>query len=268
MRNSHQKNNNDAEVVDDDNTTNKNTTNTTNNNIKNEKSMGSILSRGGGVKHRKTTSSTAAIATANAADKDSDINYINRDHNDMHNNTHKNINNSNGGCGGTQRCTGGERRERAKSVNTVASRMKQVVEKMISTQRLRETHPQITIFLYKSEQSEITNAFFVELQNENPSLFHNRYDFFVLLLAKYDEFIAALGVGGGIDKKRKNIGEEEQVEEEEQEEDMGQKGDVSSLFTCQQSQPISSFYGNSSNDNTYNNNIDDNCDKMQVSDAT
>ena len=89
---------------------------------------------------------------------------------------------------------GGDRRERVKSVNTVAARMKQVVEKLIDIQRQHESHPQITIFFYKSQQSEITNAFFVELQKENPSLFHDKHNFFALLLEKYDEFIAALGV--------------------------------------------------------------------------
>ena len=80
------------------------------------------------------------------------------------------------------------KRERAKSVNTVASKMKQVVEKMIQTQKDGEAHAQLTVFLYKSQQSEITNAFLVELQKENPALFQDREGFIRLLLSHYDEF--------------------------------------------------------------------------------
>jgi hypothetical protein len=87
---------------------------------------------------------------------------------------------------------GAERRERAKSVNTVAARMKQVVEKMIQAQRSEEPRPQATVFLYKSQQSEITNAFFQELQKENPVLFRHRDDFLSLIAARYDEFITVL----------------------------------------------------------------------------
>jgi hypothetical protein len=39
-----------------------------------------------------------------------------------------------------------EKRERTKSVNTVASRMKQVVEKMILSQKEGESKQQVTIF--------------------------------------------------------------------------------------------------------------------------
>ena len=84
------------------------------------------------------------------------------------------------------------RRERAKSVNTVAARMKQVVERMIAAQKHGEVRAQLTIFLYKSQQSEITNAFFLELQKENPALFHQRDAFLALIAARYDEFVTAL----------------------------------------------------------------------------
>ncbi len=94
-----------------------------------------------------------------------------------------------GGGGGTE-----QRRERAKSVNTVAARMKQVVDKMIQAQRSEEPRPQVTVFLYKSQQSEITNAFFQELQKENPLLFRQRDDFLSLIAARYDEFVTCASV--------------------------------------------------------------------------
>ena len=87
-----------------------------------------------------------------------------------------------------------ERRERSKSVNTVAAKMKQVVEKMIQAQKEGEAHPQLTVFLYKSQQSEITNAFLIELQKENAALFSDRASFVRLLVAHYDEFTAAPGL--------------------------------------------------------------------------
>ena len=83
---------------------------------------------------------------------------------------------------------GAPRRERTKSVNTVAARMKQVVDRMIASQRGGELRPHTTVFLYKSLQSEIVNAFFIELQKENTALFHDRKAFLRLIAARYDEF--------------------------------------------------------------------------------
>lgn len=83
-----------------------------------------------------------------------------------------------------------ERRERSKSVNTVAAKMKQVVERMIMAQKDGDAHPQLTVFLYKSQQSEITNAFLVELQKENAGLFQDREAFMALVMMHYDEFTA------------------------------------------------------------------------------
>ena len=82
----------------------------------------------------------------------------------------------------------GSKRERSKSVNTVAARMKQVVERMIAAQRNAEPHAQLTVFVYKSPQSEIINAFFSELQQENPALFRTRDALLALIAARYDEF--------------------------------------------------------------------------------
>ena len=66
--------------------------------------------------------------------------------------------------------------------------MKQVVERMIATRRAGEPHAQLTIFVYKSPQSEIINAFFSELQKENATLFRSRDDLIHLIATRYDEF--------------------------------------------------------------------------------
>jgi hypothetical protein len=85
-----------------------------------------------------------------------------------------------------------EKRERIKSINTVAAKMKQVIDKMIQRQRDKEVHQHMTVFLYKSQQSEIINAFFLELQKENPTLFENKSSFLALITERYDEFIQAV----------------------------------------------------------------------------
>lgn len=85
-----------------------------------------------------------------------------------------------------------EKRERIKSGNTVAARMKQVVEKMIISQKENVIHPQITIFLYKSEQSEIVASFLQEMRRENQSLFNNKKKFMELIAAKYDDILPSL----------------------------------------------------------------------------
>jgi hypothetical protein len=79
-------------------------------------------------------------------------------------------------------------RERSKSVNTVASKMKQVVERMIQSQRDGEVHPRLTVFVYKSQQTEITNAFLGEMQKENTTLFNDRTSFMALIVSHYDDF--------------------------------------------------------------------------------
>ena len=53
------------------------------------------------------------------------------------------------------------------------------------------TRIQITVFLYKNQQSEITNAFLQELEKENPTHFRNRDDFLNLIAERYDEFKGA-----------------------------------------------------------------------------
>ena len=98
-----------------------------------------------------------------------------------------------GGGGGTAVASTSQqqqRRERSKSVNTVAARMKQVVEHMVASYKAGELHPNLTIFQYKSPQSEIINAFFNELQRENRVLFHSRDEVLALIARRYDEFVA------------------------------------------------------------------------------
>jgi hypothetical protein len=85
-----------------------------------------------------------------------------------------------------------EKRERTKSVNTVASRMKQVVDKMILSQREGESKQQVTIFLYKSQQSEIIASFLNEMRKENISLFNSKKELIDLITSRYDELIATL----------------------------------------------------------------------------
>jgi hypothetical protein len=90
-----------------------------------------------------------------------------------------------------QQQAGKEKRERVKSSNTVAARMKQVVDKMILSQKEKMAHPQITIFLYKSEQSEIIASFFQEMRRENTSLFEDKNIFMNLIASRYDEIKAS-----------------------------------------------------------------------------
>jgi lauroyl/myristoyl acyltransferase len=85
-----------------------------------------------------------------------------------------------------------EKRERTKSINTVAARMKHVVEKMISSQKDGESRPQVTIFLYKSQQSEIIASFLNEMRKENVNLFNNKTDLMHLIVSRYEELIASL----------------------------------------------------------------------------
>jgi hypothetical protein len=47
--------------------------------------------------------------------------------------------------------------------------------------------------VYKSQQSEITYAFFQELQKENSTLFSNRDAFLALIAERYDEFRRGMG---------------------------------------------------------------------------
>ena len=85
-----------------------------------------------------------------------------------------------------------EKRERIKSVNTVAARMKQVVEKMIAGQRDSDSQQQVTIFLYKSQQSEIIGSFLHEMRKENNVLFKNKKDLMELITIRYDELVNTL----------------------------------------------------------------------------
>jgi hypothetical protein len=70
-------------------------------------------------------------------------------------------------------------------------RMKQVVEKMIASKKEGIPHPQITIFLYKSEQSEIIASFLQEMRRENSNLFNNRELFLELIMTRYNDIRSA-----------------------------------------------------------------------------
>lgn len=67
--------------------------------------------------------------------------------------------------------------------------MKQVVEHMIASHKAGELHPNLTVFLYKSPQSEIINAFLTEMQRENHGLFSTREALLALITKRYDEFV-------------------------------------------------------------------------------
>ena len=87
---------------------------------------------------------------------------------------------------GSRHCTL-DKRDRGKSYNTVAARMKAVVERMIQSQKHGEPHQQITVFMYKSQQSEIISLFLQEMRQENISLFNNKQMLLDVISARYDE---------------------------------------------------------------------------------
>ena len=64
--------------------------------------------------------------------------------------------------------------KRIKNTNTIAAKMKVVVERMIQSYKTNETRPLLTIFVYKSLQSEIISSFLHEMQKENVTLFANK----------------------------------------------------------------------------------------------
>ena len=81
-----------------------------------------------------------------------------------------------------------EKRERGKGYNTVAARMKSVIECMIQSQKQRTPHQQITVFMYKSQQSEIISLFLQEMRQENILLFNDKKTLLDVIAARYDEF--------------------------------------------------------------------------------
>ena len=85
-----------------------------------------------------------------------------------------------------------ERKERNKSMNTIASKMKMVVEKMIENGKSGNLQHEMTIFIYKSHESEILYTFLQEMRKENPEMFRNKRKFLETISEKYDEIIASL----------------------------------------------------------------------------
>jgi len=91
------------------------------------------------------------------------------------------------------RCTiKNEKKERMKNSNTIASRMKQVVERLMQGQKNKENGPVLTVFVYKSQQNEIISSFLHEMRKENPNLFEDRTQFLELLTSKYDSMLSTI----------------------------------------------------------------------------
>jgi hypothetical protein len=59
---------------------------------------------------------------------------------------------------------------------------------MIQSQRDGEASQRLTVFVYKSQQTEITNAFLCEMQKENATLFNDQESFMDLIKTHYEEF--------------------------------------------------------------------------------
>ena len=80
---------------------------------------------------------------------------------------------------------GEARRERIKTANTVAARMKHVVEKLIAEQQTAfvEQQPKLTVFMYKNQQLEVFCAFLFFWFFSMGNYYYYYYD---------DEFIAAI----------------------------------------------------------------------------
>lgn len=76
-----------------------------------------------------------------------------------------------------------------KTNNTIACKMKQVVEKLIQRHKKNECLNNITIFIYKSQQSEIITSFLQEIKQENKSLFENKQHLLKAIEKKYNELI-------------------------------------------------------------------------------
>ena len=91
-----------------------------------------------------------------------------------------------------QRLKRDDKSSRLKTSNTIASKMKFVVEKLISDHKKKELKSRITTFLYKSQQSEIISNFLVEMQKENPKLFNRREKILALISDKYDDMMLTL----------------------------------------------------------------------------
>jgi len=76
-----------------------------------------------------------------------------------------------------------------KTNNTIACKMKQVVDKLIQRHKRNECWNNITIFIYKSQQSEIITSFLQEIKQENKILFENKHQLMKAIEQKYQELI-------------------------------------------------------------------------------
>ena len=81
------------------------------------------------------------------------------------------------------------KRERVKTTCTVSSRMKHVVDHMItcSAEEYLSTIQQTTIFAFKSHQSEIVSCFLEDMRRENSALMNNKQALLQLLDEAYEQ---------------------------------------------------------------------------------
>lgn len=73
-----------------------------------------------------------------------------------------------------------------KSCNTIASKMKQVVDKLIENQKNQIMTNNFTVFIYKSQQSELISSFLQEIRKENVGLYENKEQLFHAISEKYE----------------------------------------------------------------------------------
>ena len=81
-----------------------------------------------------------------------------------------------------------ERRERGKTSCTVSARMRQVVEQMMSCdeEQYQNALQQTTVFVFKSQQSELITCFLEEMRMENGALFRDKESLMRVLENSYD----------------------------------------------------------------------------------
>ena len=81
-----------------------------------------------------------------------------------------------------------ERRERCKASCTVSARMRQVVDQLLScdAEQYAAAMQQTTVFVFKSQQSELISSFLDEMRRENTSLYQNREGLLRVIAEAYD----------------------------------------------------------------------------------
>lgn len=81
-----------------------------------------------------------------------------------------------------------ERRDRGKTSCTVSARMRQVVDQMMSCdeEQYKNALQQTTVFVFKSQQSELITCFLEEMRRENGALFRDKDALLQVLEDSYD----------------------------------------------------------------------------------